>query len=38
MKLLVKAGRVILIQEPILTLEDTSAADYKVKLLGPRSD
>ena len=35
MKLLVKAGRVILIQEPILTLEDhPRAADYKVKLAG----
>jgi hypothetical protein len=32
---LVKAGRVILIQEPILTLEDhPRAADYKVKLAG----
>jgi len=32
-KLLVKAGRVILIQEPILTLEDQPAAsDYKMQL------
>jgi hypothetical protein len=32
-KLLVKAGRVILIQEPILTLEaHPSAADYKMQL------